>query len=144
MRSSPAPAKSPPAQLGALFCAFAFLIFALGACGHSNLKVVHQPAPGEVVIVKQGPPPHAPAHGYRHKHGKTELRYDEGLAVYVVVGQKDCYYQDGSYFRLSKGSWEMSLSTGGPWKLAPGKSLPPGLAKKYGPGAGGKGHTKKK
>ncbi len=38
----------------------------------------------------------------------------------------------------------MSLAVAGPWQPAPGKSLPPGLARKCGPGAGGKGNAKKK
>ena len=145
MRSSLTPRVRSSARPGVLFCVFLFLIFALGACGHSSLKVDHHPAPSEVVIVKQGPPPHAPAHGYRCKHeGKVDLSYDSALQVYVVVGHKDCYFQDRSYFRLVKGSWEMSLSFGGPWTPAPAKSLPPGLAKKYGPGQGHKNASKKK
>lgn len=144
MRSSLAPRVRSSARLGVPFCVFLFLLFALGSCGRSSLKAGHHPAPSEVVIVKQGPPPHAPAHGYRHKHGQVELAYDSALQVYVVVGHKDCWFQDRSYFRLVKGSWEMSLSFGGPWTAAPAKSLPPGLAKKYGHGPAKKNQSKKK
>jgi hypothetical protein len=144
MRSSLVPAIRSAAQYAALGCGLLFALLILGSCGRSNLRVSHQPAPSEVVVVKQGPPPHAPAHGYRHKHGQTELAYDSGLQVYVVVGHKDCYFQDRTYFRLVSGSWETSLSFGGPWTPAPAKSLPPGLAKKYGHAPGKKDQSKKK
>ena len=33
---------------------------------------------------KIGPPPHAPAHGYRHKHQHgVELEYDSGIGAYI-------------------------------------------------------------
>jgi hypothetical protein len=145
MRSSLTPRIRSSARFGAPICGLLFTLLILSSCGRSNLKVVHQPAPSEVVVVKQGPPPHAPAHGYRHKHeGKVELCYDSALQVYVVTGHKDCWFRDQSYFRLVKGSWEMSLSYGGPWTPAPAKSLPPGLAKKYGHGPAKKNQSKKK
>ena len=89
-----------------------------------------------VVVVKEtkGPPPHAPAHGYRHKHKKDNvvLQYDAGLAVYVVSGYRDCYYDDGVYFRFSGGTWEMGARIDGPWKVAVvDRDLPSGLKKKY-------------
>ena len=41
-------------------------VCALSAC---RGRVHHHRAPGTTVVVtKTGPPPHAPAHGYRHKH----------------------------------------------------------------------------
>ena len=90
----------------------------------------------DVVVAKEtkGPPPHAPAHGYRHKHNKDNvvLQYDAGLAVYVVSGQRDCYFDDGVYFRYSGGTWELSARIGGPWKVAVvDRDLPSGLKKKY-------------
>ncbi len=77
-----------------------------------------------------GPPPHAPAHGYRHKHRHgIELVYDSGLDVYVVVGYPAHFYHDGHYYRLRKGNWQGSAHINGPWKPAPHHTLPPGLRK---------------
>ena len=120
------------------------LILVLTACGSSNLKVRHRSTPDQVVVVKTGPPPHAPAHGYRHRHeGKVNMTYDAGLGVYVVIGARDCYFHDDHYLRLARSGWEMSLSFGGPWQPSPTKSLPPGLAKKYGHEPAGKKNKKK-
>lgn len=79
-----------------------------------------------------GPPPHAPAHGYRHKH-KTkgvELVYDSGRGVYVVVGLPDHYYFDGHFFRIRGAHWEISLNTDDGWEPVYEDSIPPGLRKK--------------
>ena len=32
-------------------------------------------------VYRHGPPPHAPAHGYRHKQHGVELVYDSGRGV---------------------------------------------------------------
>lgn len=77
---------------------------------------------------RPGPPPHAPAHGYRHKHGDgAHLRYDSGLGLYVVLGHRDHYFSDGLYFRYSGGQWELSASLSGGWKLASESKLPKSL-----------------
>ena len=79
-----------------------------------------------------GPPPHAPAHGYRYKHQTkgVELVYDSGCGVYVVVGLPDHYYCDGHFFRIKGAHWEMSLSTRYGWEPAYEDSIPPGLRNK--------------
>ena len=78
-----------------------------------------------------GPPPHAPAHGYRHKHvDGVELVYDSGRGVYVVVGLPDHYYCDGHFFRIRGGQWEVSLNTNHGWRPAYGDSIPHGLRSK--------------
>ena len=81
--------------------------------------------------VGHGPPPHAPAHGYRQKQADgMELVFDSKLGVYVVVGLPDCYYFDGCYFRLQDDNWQMSVSIDGAWKPAKVKSIPAGLKAK--------------
>jgi hypothetical protein len=78
-----------------------------------------------------GPPPHAPAYGYRRKHvSGVELVYDSGLGVYVVVGLADHYYHDGYFYRLRGGVWEMSLKPNSGWAAVSMASLPPGLQAK--------------
>jgi hypothetical protein len=93
----------------------------------SRYGVCHEPT---VVTVSKdnGPPAHAPAHGYRRKHiDGVELVFDSSMGLYVVVGYTDHYYHDGYFYRLSGGVWEMSLKLDGGWKFASEKSLPPGL-----------------
>jgi hypothetical protein len=87
-----------------------------------------------------GPPPHAPAHGYRHKtRGGAELVFDSGLGVYIVVGLPDHYYLDGRYIRHVRGHWEYAPDLDGPWHSRDTRKLPPGLSKKYGGDHPGKG-----
>ena len=76
-----------------------------------------------------GPPPHAPAHGYRHHHHGVDLVFDTSLGVYVVVGRSDHFYVDGRFLRFHADSWQVSASLGGPWSVYPAASVPPGLRK---------------
>lgn len=76
-----------------------------------------------------GPPPHAPAHGYRHKHQGAELIFDSGMGVYVVAGYPKHYFYNDSYYRLNDDIWEISISIGGPWVVIMDDDLPPGLRK---------------
>lgn len=91
-----------------------------------------------------GPPPHAPAHGYRrkHQHG-VELVYNSGLGVYVIVGFPNHYYCEDHYFRLSGYQWEISSHIKGPWILAPDEVLPYGLKVKEKGKAKGESKIKK-
>lgn len=77
-----------------------------------------------------GPPPHAPAHGYRHKYHGVELVFDSGCGVYVVVGLPSHYYYSGYFYRFHGEGWQVSVEIGGPWKLVSEESLPPGLRAK--------------
>lgn len=101
--------------------------------------VVVQPRP----VVHGGPPPHAPAHGYRAKHAGGDLVYDEHLGVYVVVGRAGLWFLDGSYFRVVGERWEIATGVAGPWRVARVEvvpvrlyesrhphGMPPGQAKK--------------
>lgn len=97
---------------------------------------VYGPEPGG------GPPPWAPAHGYRRKHpsGAT-LVYDAGLGVYVVAGMPGYYYVDDRFYRIVDGGWHAAVDINGPWHGSNTRGLPPGLAKKQGRG-GPPGHSK--
>lgn len=117
---------------------FTVLSFAIAATtiGCSSGAIVHSKRQPGVVVVKDtkgGPPPHAPAHGYRHKHRNdgVVLVYDSGIAVYAVSGYRDCYFNDGMYFRFSGGTWEMSARISGPWKVTVVDNVPSGLKVKY-------------
>ena len=82
---------------------------------------------GQPVVVKKGPPPHAPAHGYRHKHGNVFLVYKSSLGVYVVNGHAGHYFYKNNYYRSHKGAWQISVGVGGPWKKVKERKLPKGL-----------------
>ncbi len=112
------------------------LLVALAACAPLACTHVHVPYPPTAPRAERpGPPPHAPAHGYRQKHhahgGDIELVFDSGLGVYVVVGMPGHYWHDYHYYRSVDGVWQASLSLDGGWSTAPSRKLPPGLAKKH-------------
>lgn len=93
-----------------------------------------------------GPPPHAPAHGYRRKQrshggGEVDLVFDAGLGVYVVVGVPNRYFWDGYYLRLDDDQWYASvdLDGDGGWEPRSEGKVPPGLQKKRGHSKGPKG-----
>ena len=92
----------------------------------------HRPKP------KYGPPPHAPAHGYRHKQQGVELVYDSGRGVYVVVDFPLHFYFEGNYYRYHEPHWEVGVQVDGPWKSVSEEVLPPGLRAK------GKGKSKER
>lgn len=109
------------------------------ACAEGSYRV---PIPRTARAHEAGPPPHAPAHGYRHKHhaqaGEIELVFDSGLGVYVVVGWPGHYYNDGHYYREADGVWHVSSRLDAGWAALSAKKLPPGLAKKSTRGKGKK------
>jgi len=82
----------------------------------------------------QGPPPHAPAHGYRHKQHGVELVYDSGRGVYVVVELPNHFYFKGHYYRQRETQWEIGVHVDGPWEVVVEESLPKGLRGKKGKG----------
>ncbi len=101
---------------------------------------------------KSGPPPHAPAHGYRHKHRKHDMSYDSGVGAYVVIGKNEVYFDDNLYFRYRNGDWQASVNLDSGWNDADKHIVPSKLwsyknsdskhsKKKDNPG---KGHGKSK
>jgi hypothetical protein len=75
-----------------------------------------------------GPPPHAPAHGYRAKHHHHDMVYDSRLGAYVVLGYRDHYYHDGWYFRYFDGFWQISAELGDrKWREVDRYQVPEGL-----------------
>jgi hypothetical protein len=120
--------------------------FGLVACAHGHGYVRHQP----VVVESEGhpgPPAHAPAHGYRRKHGvhhhthhqkrrratesrvEVELVFDENLGVHVVVGHSGVYFHAARYYRLGHAGWEWSARLDQHWVAAPDHGVPTGLRK---------------
>ena len=111
------------------------LLVALAGSTPLACAQVHIPNPLEARAEQMGPPPHAPAHGYRHKHHAhgqdVELVFDSAVGLYVVVGWPEHYWHDGHYYRHVDGAWQVSVQLDDGWSSASGKRLPPGLAKKH-------------
>ncbi len=89
---------------------------------------VHHHHPRSVVTIVG--PPTAPAHGYRHSHGRIVLVFDRSLGCYVGEGHSDHYFHSQYYYRHHEGVWQRARRLEGPW-LARVGSLPPGLEKRY-------------
>ncbi|HEY8156536.1 MAG TPA: hypothetical protein VII72_20580 [Myxococcota bacterium] len=102
---------------------------ALGLSGSACTQVVVQETAPQQVSRGQGPPPHAPAHGYRAKTPQgAEVVFDKGLGVYVVVGQPGAYFWGEFYYRQEGGGrWERCDRLDGDWVGIVEASLPPGL-----------------
>lgn len=117
-----------PARLALAAC----LLLGLSGCVH-----VHHPShqAAKTPSVRPGPPPHAPAHGYRHKHdtphGSVELRFDGELGVYVVLGRADHWFHAGRYFRRHRGDWMVSARLDGGWVAIGRHDVPSGLAEHF-------------
>jgi hypothetical protein len=86
----------------------------------------HVPPPSSK-YEKHGPPPHAPAHGYRHKHHDgQQLKYDSKIGAYVVVNVPDTYFANDLYLRMSSdGRWMVSATLEGGWRVALASEIPP-------------------
>jgi hypothetical protein len=99
---------------------------ALTSCsGTARYKNTGPPAPSpEIVVSKNGPPPHAPAHGYRHKHGNIVLVYQSSLGIYAVDGHQGYYFLEGHFYRRNGSKWQVSAQFEGPWKKVSKAKLP--------------------
>ena len=92
-----------------------------------------------------GPPPHAPAHGYRHKHhNDIELEFDSGLGVYLAVNMPDIYFFNGLYLKISDGYWVVTDHLDRPWRASLKDEVPLRLKKSRGRSHKGKGKGWKK
>ncbi len=112
----------------------------LGLCGavlagcvvSPHLRPVERPATSHARVHKAGPPPHAPAHGYRHKRRSgVELVFDSSVGVYVVVGHPNHYFHSGHYFRRVGGVWHISAALDRGWTTVATKKVPKRLLKKH-------------
>jgi hypothetical protein len=95
---------------------------------------------------KGGPPPWAPAHGYRHKHAGADLVFDAHLGVYVVVGHPHVYFEGDHYYRHVDSHWESCRNLGkAKWRTIEVAEVPGSLVKHYAKGPKpGHGHGKGK
>ena len=120
------------------------LILALGVTGlactsTSSVRYEQQAGPGK--SQGHGPPPHAPAHGYRAKtRDGLELVYRADYGVYEFVDRDRYYYKDGVIFHKDSIGWIMGRSIDGPWTSVTEAQIPPGLRSD----PPGKGHGQSK
>lgn len=108
-------------------------VAALTVVGFTGCIHHHHPAPTPVVVQKAGPPPHAPAHGYRRHHHRdgVDLVFDSHAGVYVVVGWDHHFYSGESYFRFAHGVWETSADLRSGWRAVEVRRVPVGLRGRY-------------
>ncbi len=141
----PSTTRAKCSLIAAIVLGWTLPTLTLSGCAISNQ---HHPAkPKESHARAKGPPPWAPAHGYRHKHGDVNLVFDSGLGVYVVFELPNRYFLRGRYYRRVDAGWQLSANLSGPWVVIASDRLPPGLRSRAGAGkskkaAKGKhGHT---
>ena len=95
-----------------LVCSVALL--SVWGCGRSKVSVrtapepVYRPSPE-----RPGPPPHAPAHGYRKKYS------------YWYYPSSYVYYDSGRslYFYMENGAWQVGVSLPGSIRLTVGEAV---------------------
>ncbi|NOX90913.1 MAG: hypothetical protein GXP18_00245 [Gammaproteobacteria bacterium] len=86
-------------------------------------------APTTTVITHYEPPPHSPAHGYRHSYYNHRLQFDTGFGAYVVIGNPGLYFYNNYYMRFYSGGWQISNRLGNPWLPAHQNNIPHQLRK---------------
>jgi hypothetical protein len=98
---------------------------------HGHPHPVLTPTPRHAA--KHGPPPHAPAHGYRHKHAQDglELVYDAGVEVYVVFDREAVYWDGVRYLRWVNGEWQASVEIDGVWLTIGSAEVPAKLVERH-------------
>jgi hypothetical protein len=100
---------------------FIFFIMIVIGCAGDNIKVVYEKNDNSGYSEsghkhkhkKQGPPAHAPAHGYRAKH---QYRYYPSRSVYYDTGRE-------IYFYLKGNSWEVGASLPSSLRVGLGDSV---------------------
>lgn len=108
-------------------------IAVLSGCHH--IRVPHHPL--NPVRLLSGPPPHAPAHGYRHRHHDHDMEYDGGLGAYLLIGRPGIFFHDNLFWRLHEGIWQSTRALAEPWRIVEHiDRVPHGLVKRHGKGHG--------
>jgi hypothetical protein len=106
------------------------VLFGFGLTGCKDVKdldtvLVISNKSSQGTATKAGPPPHAPAHGYRYKHANgTELVFDSGLGVYVVMDMSDVFFYNELYIRYQQDTWQVAVKLDSPWRIAKKNEVP--------------------
>ena len=96
--------------------------FGIAACEHEYRG-------GPYARRRYGPPPHAPAHGYRHHYHGVDLVFDTALGVYLVLGSSHYFYRDW-FYRYDRGIWYRRRRRDGRWRETSGRDLPSPLRRR--------------
>ncbi|MCH7548271.1 MAG: hypothetical protein IH969_01830 [Candidatus Krumholzibacteriota bacterium] len=117
----------------ARFAVIAVILAAsIAVFGCSRTVIIKHGGSSHVSDKHNGPPPHAPAHGYRHKHSDgVTLVFQASLGVYVVSGHRDVYFHKDRYYRIYNGGFQTSKKVKGPWNKTSSKKVPKGLQKEF-------------
>ena len=83
------------------------------------------------VITHYVPPPHAPAHGYRHHHHNHDLQFDAGFGAYIVIGNPSLYFYNDHYVRFYRGGWQIRGHLNNRWRSAHINNIPHKLRKQH-------------
>ncbi|MGD8273488.1 MAG: hypothetical protein PVH94_09300 [Desulfobacterales bacterium] len=89
--------------IGLTIVFFSFAATFITGCSAKKIKVVYEEdnnsgySEVEPKHKKGGPPPHAPAHGYRAKH---QYRYYPNCSVYYDYGRKIYFYIKGDHWEV--------------------------------------------
>jgi hypothetical protein len=78
-----------------------------------------------------GPPPHAPAHGYRYHYDDLDLVFDTALGIYLVFGYPYYYWYDNWYYHWDGDHWHRSKHFKRGWKHIDHDHVPRKLYRKY-------------
>ncbi len=136
--------RNPSRRALALLLLLLGAIALLTACVHVDHRGRGHSAPAHGVRAGDGPPPHAPAHGYRHRlnhHGGVQISFDSGIGVYVVAGHSDVFFWDDHFYRWHDSGWQTSAGLDRGWIQVATAKLPGHLARKH--AARGHGHSRK-
>lgn len=76
------------------------------------------------IITHNAPPPHAPAHGYRHRYYDHELKFDSGYGVYLVLNKPGLYFYNDHYIRFYNDSWQITNRLQDRWRPARQNDIP--------------------
>ena len=99
-------------------------LFSGGCTEGSRTTIIYGPC------AHHGPPPHAPAWGYRCRQEKAlRMEFDPELGVYIVLGTPNVYFFNGFFFKLKDKIWLRARDLNGPWVEIEVEDLPPGLRK---------------
>jgi hypothetical protein len=69
-----------------------------------------------------------------YSYYRPDLRYDNRLGVYVVVGMPDHFYYDDRYYLYRDNRWYSSTNLDGDWRYRSYRNVPRGLVREYGRG----------
>lgn len=96
-----------------------FAGFGLVACQHERRE-----EPFGRGVYRYNRPPHAAAHGHRHRYAKgVVLVYDSDIRAYRVHNRGSYYYR-GRFYRVRNGRWETRGDIDRPWHATSGRELP--------------------